>query len=249
MIIKYAAVGLSVLAAAQIASVQAAPLSVGVATGIGMSPYKQYDTPFIPYPAIHYDDDSFYIQGLTAGVYAWNDGANKFSVEASYAPFEFKPSKTDNDQLSRLNHRRSTMMAGIAYSHDESWGRLSAKLSGDTLDHSNGLIGDLAYHYSYDMGEGLSLVPGLGVEWASAKQNSYYFGVSDHESALSGLKQYQPGSSWQPYLELMANYAVNSSWNVFVSGRYMRLDSTITDSPMVNKSYLGHVAVGTSYTF
>lgn len=233
----------------QIAVVNAAPLSVGVGAGVGMSPYKQYDTPYLPFPVIHYDDGNFYIRGLGAGIYGYNDGVNKFSVDLNYSPFEFKPGDTDNSQMQRLNRRRDTMMAGASYTFDSDWGRFGAKLAGDTLDHSNGWIGDLNYHYKFDLDGGMTFTPGFGMEWASANQNRYYFGISSAESARSGLRSYQPGSTWQPYVDLMLNYAVTSSWNVYVQGRYTQLNSTITNSPMVNKSYIGHIAVGTSYTF
>ncbi len=82
----------------------------------------------------------------------------------------------------------------------------------------------------------LTLTPGIGVEWNSDNQNEYYYGVSKHESNRSGMRSYDPDSSWNPYLELAANYRFLGDWSVYGIARYTRLSDEITDSPMVDKS-------------
>ncbi len=47
---------------------------------------------------------------------------------------------------------------------------------------------------------------------------------------------YDPDSSWNPYLELSANYRFLGDWSVYGVARYTRLSDEITDSPMVDKS-------------
>lgn len=89
--------------------------------------------------------------------------------------------------------------------------------------------------YRYTNGN-LTLTPGIGVEWNSDNQNEYYYGVSRHESRRSGMRSYDPDSSWNPYLELSANYRFLGDWSVYGVARYTRLSDEITDSPMVDKS-------------
>ena len=66
------------------------------------------------------------------------------------------------------------------------------------LDNSNGIIWDMAWLYRYTNG-GLTVTPGIGVQWNSENQNEYYYGVSRKESARSGLRGYNPNDSWSPY--------------------------------------------------
>ncbi len=80
------------------------------------------------------------------------------------------------------------------------------------------------------------MTPGIGPEWNSDNQNEYYYGVSQHESNRSGMRSYDPDSSWNPYLELSANYRFLGDWSVYGAARYTRLSNEITDSPMVDKS-------------
>ncbi len=62
-------------------------------------------------------------------------------------------------------------------------------------------------------------LPGIGVEWNS-EQNDYYYGVSRKESSRGDLRGAITNDSWNPYLELSANY------NFAVTGHYMVLRAT-----------------------
>nr|WP_269475662.1 MipA/OmpV family protein [Serratia rubidaea] len=227
---------------------QAGTWSLGASALLTPDPYKGNNTRLYPVPVINYDSEDFYFHTLTAGYYLWNDQVNKLSVMAYYSPLHFRPGDSDDDRMKRLDKRRGTLMAGMAYSHNAEWGTLRAAFSGDTLDNSNGLVGDLAYLYKFQLGD-WSLAPGVGVTWSSKNQNKYYYGVSDNESRRSGLNSYKPSDSWAPYLELTANYQINKSWNAFFMGRYVRLSDEVKDSPMVDTSYDGMLWSGVTYTF
>jgi outer membrane protein len=197
---------------------------------------------------VTYEGDNFWFRGLGGGYYLWNDNADKLSVMAYYDPMHFKPGDSDNNQLRRLDKRKSSMMAGLSYVHNTQYGFLRTALLADVLDNSNGFVWDLAWLYRYTNG-GLTLTPGIGVEWNSDKQNDYYYGVSGAESRRSGLNSYDSDSGWNPYLELTANYRFLGDWSVYGIARYTRLSDEITDSPMVDKSWSGLISTGITYTF
>ena len=240
---------LGVLIATSATAVQAeSKLTLGAGVGIVEHPYKQYDHDVYPVPVINYEGDNFWFRGLGGGYYLWNDGTDQLSVMGYWSPMYFKPGDSDNSQLRRLDKRKSTVMAGVSWMHHTQYGSLRTMLSGDTLDNSNGIVWDTAWVYRYTNG-GLTLTPGIGVQWNSENQNQYYYGVSHHESAKSGLRSYDPNSSWNPYLELSANYRFAGSWSVYGTARYTRLSDEITDSPMVDKSWSGLLSTGITYTF
>ncbi len=226
----------------------AGTLSLGAGVLVTPSPYKSGQDRVYPAPIINYDSDSFYVHSLTAGYYLWNDDSNKLSAMVFYSPLHYDPSDSDSLAMKSLDKRRSTLMAGIAYQHEEEWGKIRAALAGDTLNNSNGATADLAYLYTFHVGD-FSVTPGLGVNWSSENQNQYYYGISRAESLRSGLSKYDADESWSPYVELAANYSINKEWNAFFSGRYTRLDSEVKDSPMVDKSYAGMLISGVTYTF
>ncbi|MBC1184111.1 MULTISPECIES: MipA/OmpV family protein [Kluyvera] len=240
---------LGVLIATSATAVQAeSKLTLGAGVGIVEHPYKQYDHDVYPVPVINYEGDNFWFRGLGGGYYLWNDGTDQLSLTAYWSPLYFKPGDSDNSQLRKLDKRKSTVMAGVSWMHHTQYGSLRTMLSGDTLDNSNGIVWDTAWVYRYTNG-GLTLTPGIGVQWNSENQNQYYYGVSHHESAKSGLRSYDPNSSWNPYLELSANYRFAGSWSVYGTARYTRLSDEITDSPMIDKSWTGLLSTGVTYTF
>ncbi len=71
--------------------------------------------------------------------------------------------------------------------------------AGDTRITATALSGIWPGLYRYTNG-GLTVTPGIGVQWNSENQNEYYYGVSRKESARSGLRGYNPNDSWSPYL-------------------------------------------------
>ncbi|MGA9608566.1 MAG: MipA/OmpV family protein [Rouxiella badensis] len=229
-------------------SAYAGDLSLGAAALGSSSVYRGYDTKVYPIPVIDYEGDNFYFHSLMGGYYLWKDKQNQLSLVAGYNPFGFKPSDSDDDEMKRLNRRRGTLMAGVAYNHDAEWGTLRAMLTGDTLNYSNGIVGDLAYLYTFH-GDKWAVVPGVGVMWDSANENKYYYGINSSESHRSGLNSYKPGDSVNPYVEVSARYSFAPQWQAFVTGRYIRLADEIKDSPMVDKSYTGVLMTGVSYTF
>lgn len=246
---KIKLLALGVLIASSASAVHAeGKFTLGAGVGVVEHPYKQYDADVYPVPVINYESDNFWFRGLGGGLYLWNDTNDKLSVTAYWSPMYFKPGDSDSEQMRRLDKRKSTVMAGLAYEHYTQYGFLRTALSGDTLDNSNGIVWDLAWLYRYTNGN-LTLTPGIGVEWNSDNQNEYYYGVSKHESNRSGMRSYDPDSSWNPYLELSANYRFLGDWSVYGVARYTRLSDEITDSPMVDKSWSGLISTGITYSF
>ena len=246
---KFKVLTLGVLIATSVAPAMAeSRFSLGAGVGVLESPYKDYDREVRPVPVITYESDNFWFRGLGGGYYLWNDESDKLSIMAYYSPFEFQPKDSGDWQLRQLDKRKATMMAGLSYIHNTPYGFLRTSLAGDTLDKSNGISWDLAWLYRYTNG-GLTLTPGIGVEWSSENLNDYYYGVSRQESRRSGLDRYEADSDWSPYLELSASYKLTDDWSVYGLGRYTHLASEIKDSPMVDKSWAGAFSAGVTYSF
>lgn len=229
-------------------SASADQFSLGASAAFFIDPYRGTNNRFYPVPAINYEGDDFYFRTLMGGYYLWKDQNNKLSVTAGYAPFGFSPSNSYDSRMKKLSKRRGTMMAGLAYTYHDQWGMIRASLDGDVIDNSNGIVGDVAYLYSFKQ-DNWTIVPGVGVVWNSANQNRYYYGISSNESRRSTLESYRPSDSFNPYVEISAKYDINKQWQAFFSGRYVHLDSEIKDSPMVSKDYAGLLWTGINYTF
>ena len=238
--LKLLALGVLIATSAGVAHAEG-KFSLGAGVGVVEHPYKDYDTDVYPVPVINYEGDNFWFRGLGGGYYP-----------VSYTHLTLPTIASDvykrQHQMRHLDDRKSTMMAGLSYAHFTQYGYLRTTLAGDTLDNSNGIVWDMAWLYRYTNG-GLTVTPGIGVQWNSENQNEYYYGVSRKESARSGLRGYNPNDSWSPYLELSASYNFLGDWSVYGTARYTRLSDEVTDSPMVDKSWTGLISTGITYKF
>ena len=228
-----------------------ADLTVGLGVGVGQAPYKDYDNIVAPLPVIQYQKDRFYIDGLKAGIHLYNAKATKLNVHVGYLPLEFKGSDTDDRALKQLDKRKSTMTAGIGLSHRFNQQKTEVKVSldADILDNSNTLIVQAELNHAFQASDKVMIVPAAGLVWVNEDHNNYYFGISKKESAKSGLKQYSADSSVHPYLGVGVHYSMTDNVSSFGGVRIDFLSKEVKDSPMVDRSVTGAVAVGVTYTF
>ncbi|WP_240651682.1 MipA/OmpV family protein [Serratia microhaemolytica] len=227
---------------------EAGQWSIGVSALVTPKPYRGYQNRVFPMPVVNYVSDDFHFHTLLVGYNLWRTQQNQLSVIALYSPLNFKPQESDDQRMKLLDRRRSTVMAGFSYAHHAAWGSLRSTLTVDTLRQSTGWVGDIAYIRRYQSGAWM-VVPGIGVNWNSANQNQYYFGVAHHEARRSGFAAYKPSDSWSPYAEVMINYRINANWAAFFTGRYTRLASEIKNSPMVDHTFSGMLWTGITYHF
>ena len=239
---------LPVLALLSFSPAQAGELTIGAMGAYASSPYKDYDDRFLPIPLVSYEDERFFVRGAGAGVHIWKDATHELSVGLSYLPHEFDNGRTDDRRLKKLDNRHAGLNVDLLYQMKGEWGAASLKVSRDIIGNSDGFSGDLAYRYPLVYGK-LSVNPGVGVVWESEKQLDYYYGVSDRESRKSGLKSYDPGNGFSPYLSLNAGYALTENWSLTAGGKITFLSSEIKDSPMVDDSYRVEAFVGVAYSF
>ncbi|MFH8134699.1 MipA/OmpV family protein [Pantoea osteomyelitidis] len=231
-----------------VCSAQADPLSIGASVIYAQSPYRGGQDRYLPIPVINYEGENFWFHSLQGGYYLWKDQQNQLSLTLLGSPQQYDPDDNDLGDMKGLDKRHMTLMAGATYRHVAEWGILRTALLGDVLNNSNGMLWDLTWLYRFNFGQ-LSVTPGIGAMWNSANQNRYYYGVSGHESARTGISRYQPDDSWSPYVELSLNYRLNEQWNASVVGRYTRFDDEIKDSPMIDKSGQTTLWTGISYSF
>jgi len=227
---------------------QAHPLTLGASVIYAESPYKGGQDRYLPVPIINYEGDSFWLRSLQGGYYLWKDPQNQLSLTLAGWAQQYDPDDNDLGAMKGLDKRRMTLMGGVEYRHLADWGIVRTNLLGDVLGNSDGIVWDLSYLYRFDFGS-FSVTPGIGAIWNSSNQNRYYYGVSGHEAARTGISRYQPDDSWSPYVELSANYRLTDRWNAGIYARYTRLADEIKDSPMVNQDSQLTAWTGISYTF
>jgi outer membrane scaffolding protein for murein synthesis (MipA/OmpV family) len=225
-----------------------ADFSLGVQGGSYGTAYKTRHADYWALPYIGYNGQTWYIDGTEAGYNFVNTDTQIFRAKVYYYTNQYSASDGRNAAMRSLDSRNSTMMAGFTYQYISPIGAFSTTLGADTLNNSQGVTVNAAYILLQQWGNFI-LVPEIGVDWSNAQNTRYYYGISEQESARSGLSPWRPHDSFVPYLQLAMNYAWSKQWNTWgeITGRLY--PSTISDSPMVNKHGVTELTLGVSYTF
>ncbi|WP_299186539.1 MipA/OmpV family protein [uncultured Psychrobacter sp.] len=227
---------------------QDAELSVGVNVMALKSAYDLDDnTEVRVLPGVFYDNNKIYARGAQAGAYIINDGTNQLSAYAQLAGMEFDPDDA-NGALQGLDKRKASAAAGLTYLRRTPIGGLRGQIATDVLDRSDGTFGRLTYLAKYRKDK-LTVYPSIGIEWNNEDYNEYYYGVSDEESARTGVDSYSPDSSFNPYINISANYDFNERWAGFANQSLSYLSDEQYDSPMVDSRTESRTTLGLLYKF
>ena len=227
---------------------QDAVLSVGVNVLAVNSAYDMEDSTEVRVlPGVFYDNNRIYARGAQAGAYIINDGTNQLSAYAQLAGSEFNPDDA-NGALQGLDKRKASAAAGITYLRRTPIGGFRGQYAADILDRSGGNTARLTYLAKITKNK-LTVYPSIGFEYHDADYNEYYYGVSDKESAKTGVDAYTSNSSLNPYINISANYDFNERWAGFANQSVSYLSDEQYDSPMVDSRTEATTTLGLLYKF
>ncbi|WP_367109468.1 MipA/OmpV family protein [uncultured Psychrobacter sp.] len=225
---------------------QDAQLSVGVNVLYANNAYDT-DEDVRVLPGVFYDNNRIYARGAQAGVYLINDGTNQLSAYAQLAGSEFDPDDAEG-ALQGLDKRKSSAAAGLTYLRRTPIGGFRLQAATDILDRSGGNIARLTYLARITKGN-LTVYPSIGFEYHDEDYNEYYYGVSDEESADTGVEAYSSNASLNPYINVSANYDFNENWAGFFNQSLSYLPNEQYDSPMVDSRTDSTTTLGLLYKF
>nr|WP_317198672.1 MipA/OmpV family protein [uncultured Psychrobacter sp.] len=226
---------------------QDAELSVGVNVLYSKSAYDLDDEQVRVLPGVFYDNNKFYARGAQAGAYIVNDGTNQLAAYVQLAGSEFDPDDA-NGALQGLDERKASAAAGLSYLRRTPVGGFRIQAATDVLDRSDGNTARLTYLARITKNK-LTVYPSIGFEYHDDDYNEYYYGVSDEESAKTGVAAYKSNSSLNPYINVSANYDFNERWAGFFNQSLSYLPNEQYDSPMVDSRTDATTTLGLLYKF
>ena len=231
---------------------KATEVSLGIAGGYANNEFKGYSGSSSVSPVLTVESRRFYVRGLSAGVklYTAPNQSQELLLGATYLyQYRFKPHKSKDAQIKRLDERKEGVMLDLAYNFYTPYGNLETQVSHDISGRSKGMRAQTQYSYFWQPTDKLTLTPAVGISYADRRFNQYYYGISAAESERSGLAAYRPKASLEPYTEIAAEYRFAPHWSAFAIGRVEQLPKTLKDSPMVDKGHRVEGTVGVSYNF
>lgn len=226
-----------------------ARLKMGVNASFNQYAYAQ-DGDITVLPQAFYDNNRVYIEGAEAGVYGLKDGTNEWRVSLGYDSRSFDAGEANTEALRELNDRDASVMVGTSYMRITPYGGFKGQIETDVMGNSDGTTVKVAHlsklKYADDK---VTVYPEVGLLWADDKYNKYYYGVDAAESARSGIGQYTPNSSINPYLNISASYDINSHFSAFVSQYLEYMSDEQRNSPLVDSRIDSKTKVGFNYQF
>ena len=219
-------------------------LSIGANYSVDFQSYKGQRTYQSVLPTAFFDNDKVYIEGDEAGVYLLNDDQNQLRLNVDYDGNSYDPT----GELSGLDRRKWSVMAGGSYMRITPFGGLKAQVGTDVLSRSKGTVATASYVAEINKDK-WSFYPEIGLQWNDAQYNQYYYGVSQAESQRTGIQAYKANSSVSPYIGLSSNYNFSKHWSVFGTLDVEYLSNQQADSPMVAHRTDINPSIGIKYKF
>ncbi|MEN3112019.1 MipA/OmpV family protein [Uliginosibacterium paludis] len=219
---------------------------LGVAASVQKKPYTGADTRYRVLPFVAYENSWFKLIGPGVGLKLGRTGGFNYLLNARYGLGEGYKS-SDAWVLEGMNKRKPSVWVGPEVNWDSMLGRLSASASADVAQESKGYQATLSLSHEYRFGR-FSLTPTAGLTWFSASYIDYYYGVTDAETT-SWRQRYDGKASLDLGIGLRSRYMIDAHQFLSLDLGVKRLGAGITDSPLVDRTYVPQVGVGYVYRF
>lgn len=228
-----------------------AQFGMGVGFTQAQSPYRSVSSSPNTVPAyINYEGEKGYFRGIEGGLHLWKQGERgnslTFSALASVRMEGYKAS--DSGFLQGMEKRKWSLEAGVGAALQNGYNRFTAKVLTDTLGRHKGQSIDFGYAYIYPVNRKLMLIPAFNTTWQSSHLLDYYFGVTPQEASLE-REAYEAASGVQFRASLVVNYTINPNTSLMLVSSTRWLPNSVTDSPLVDRSYVSGVFGAVNYSF
>lgn len=250
---------------------------LGLSVGLGLvsNPLNQSDNiPLILLPSVSYYSGNFFLENLDIGYTFHETEQSSLSMFASpsYDSVFFdrwdpgnifvevgaglvdgagnpaiSPESPDSETLinpNELSTRKFSYMGGLEYSIEWSNQLIQiAALSDITGIHSGN---EVRFAYQYQATKNVRATAGF--TWKDKKLTDYYYGVNEDE-IVDNRAVYQAESSISPFVRMTYRTSLDDGDSLRVSVQYQKLDSQISQSPVVNDDYVVTFFAGRNFSF
>ncbi len=201
------------------------------------------------FPNIRYNGDRFFVKDATlnlslAGIGGFSSGLT-IVPDSSFLSDEDE--YRDNAQLAGLTERDATIEGGIYINHDSALGRATLRVLSDLGNEHDGQAVSMSYTFDLKLGN-WCINPTLGVQWMRDRKVAHHYGVSAEE-ATDGRDEYSPGSAFNAFASIRGRYEFSEHWDVELQAGASVLDSSITNSSIVDEDVLTFGGLSINYNF
>jgi outer membrane scaffolding protein for murein synthesis (MipA/OmpV family) len=165
--------------------------------------------------------------------------------------FEGGRSESDDTRLNGLGDISSSLTGGAFAAYHFGPFEISATVRQAITHTGNGLAGLVWFNYRHPIiPDKLDLIAGPDLEFADGQYARTWFGVSQTQSAQSGLPVYTPGAGVKDVgLHLSLTYHYSEHFLLRGFAGIKELTSDVANSPIVQSKTQGLIGLGVAYHF
>jgi outer membrane protein len=220
--------------------------SLGAGVIASPRPYVGTGARVFPVPAIGLQYKRWFVQGIRGGYSVLQ--SDRFTANA-FAQVRFRGLEPDDSPfLAGMEERKKSLDAGVEFIYSGRPLGFRASFLTDTLGRSNGQELSLLAVSGIPLGRRGIILFGIGPRWMSQSRVDYYFGVRDTEATAS-RPAYTADATWNLDINLSAVINLRSKWSLVALVNREGLGSSITDSPLVERSSAYALIVSLSRNF
>lgn len=244
------AAGLALAIALISSPAQAANWQIGIVAENSRSPFLDDKRETNVLPLISYIGEKISYADGKIQYKLRTENNSEIYIQGQMRPRQFYSASLDFDEdlgIVGLEDRSSAFELGLGIQKQTSWGQLLLEGSHDVTGAHEGYEITAKYSYPKQMGRWI-LEPSIGLQWQSSALVDYYHGVRSSE-VRENRAAYQGDRAINPLASLMLGYAINPQLITMLVVEQIVLDSSITDSPIIEEKRLRKIQAGIVYTF
>ncbi|OCQ21884.1 hypothetical protein A7985_08730 [Pseudoalteromonas luteoviolacea] len=201
------------------------------------------ETQFVPAIAIEYGD--FRLLGPYASYTFFK--TDNFELAATGMLRLDGYEQADSEIFKGMEDRDMSFDFGLEAEIDTDFGEFGIKYTQDVTNTHEGYEATLSYGMPFTVDRG-RIAPYIAVSFASEDLANYYYGVKAHEATASRAF-YQVDSATNFEIGVSSDWFFGQNHMIKADVSYTSFDSTIKDSPLVDKSGTFQLLLGYVYVF
>ncbi len=223
--------------------------ALGVITSVSQNPFAGASGSWLMLPYLTqlqhpaFNKNVFFLRDGDVGFRYVTDKEWEFGIAARVQTLGL--GGTDNDEIIGLEDRRWTIELGPSIGWRALPVHIGLRTYIETLGRHDGYTGELAFSLPREYRWGY-IVPSVEFAYLDDDYADYYYGVSPVESTPA-RPEYEPGSALNSSLIFRVGYRVGAGWLLTTKLGVEFLDSSIQESPIVDREQVWSASVGLAY--
>ena len=220
------------------------------ALGMHMPEYDgsdDYKSQALPFFDITWREYLFFNSTRGLGGYIWNRQGVKVGASLGY---NFGRDEDDSSDLHGLGDIEDGAVANIFFEWPCNALTFDARYTQQITGQDTGFQLHLGLGHRWHITDALMIKSHLTTTFANEEYMETYFGVTDSQSASSGLPFYEADAGVKSCgLQIVALFEIDRHWGIQVMAGYDRLFCKAADSPIVKDEDQYRAGAGLSYRF